>query len=129
MTGEVEGMHRWLGDPIVNRYLSWGTSSLAETNAHFQQVIESQRHSPRKQYFLAIELNASKGRSIGDTGFIWVAPEVAEIGYFLLSAPNAAMLAANSSPSQDLSSSLRVDLVASDKPTLKFHWGRMNERQ
>ena len=80
---EVAGMHRWLSDPEVNRFLRWGTRTLEESTAHLAAAVRAQRVSPREQYFLALELIEAPGRTIGDVGFTWVEPQTAEIGYFL----------------------------------------------
>jgi RimJ/RimL family protein N-acetyltransferase len=80
--GEVDVMHRWLGNSKVTRFLSWGSANRADTASHLAKTLAGQRAAFRKEYFLAIELKAT-GRIIGDTGFSWVEESVAEIGYFL----------------------------------------------
>lgn len=80
---EVHGMHRWLGDPKVNEFLAWGTDTLEASAAHLRETICAQRNTPREKYYLAVELVGSPGRTIGDVGFTWIEPQVAEIGYFL----------------------------------------------
>ena len=82
-TDELEGMHRWLSDPNVNRFLSWGTRTRAESAQHFRETLQAQRAKPRTKYYLALELKAAPGLTIGDAGFTWMDPQVAEIGYFL----------------------------------------------
>lgn len=79
---ELEGMHRWLGNDQVRKFLSFGTSSVDESAAHLRDVIDSQKESPREHYYLAIELVES-GMTIGDAGFSWKGEGIAEIGYFL----------------------------------------------
>ncbi|MFT5012279.1 MAG: ribosomal-protein-alanine N-acetyltransferase [Patiriisocius sp.] len=79
---ELEGMHRWLGNPQVRKFLSFGTSSIDESAAHLRDVIDSQKENPREHYYLAIELKES-GMTIGDAGFSWKGKGIAEIGYFL----------------------------------------------
>ena len=80
---ELEGMHRWLSDPLVNHFLSWGTRTRHGSERHLLDVLEAQREDPRQKYYLAIELLNAPGRTIGDTGFSWVDDGTAEIGYFL----------------------------------------------
>ncbi len=80
---EAESVHRWLSDPGVNRFLSWGTKTLDESAAHLSQIVEAQRADPRIEYFLALELITSPGTTIGDAGFSWIEVGVAEIGCFL----------------------------------------------
>ena len=79
---EIDGMHRWLSDPEVNKFLSFGTRTISESGAHLQDVIASQREKPRQHYYLAIELK-ELGITIGDAGFSWNEEGIAEIGYFL----------------------------------------------
>jgi RimJ/RimL family protein N-acetyltransferase len=33
---DLEAMHRWLADPQVTRYLTWGTKSLDESARHLE---------------------------------------------------------------------------------------------
>ena len=80
---ELDGLHRWLGDPKVNRFLTWGSSSLEQSATHLEEIIGAQTKVPRTQFFLALELKSFPGETIGDVGFTWVEPDVAEIGYFL----------------------------------------------
>ena len=79
---ELVGMHRWLSDPMIKRFLSWGASSIEESDAHLKEVLEFQNAEPRRNYYLAVELKES-GRTIGDAGFTWIEDTLAEIGYFL----------------------------------------------
>ena len=80
---EVEGMHRWFGNPEVRRFLSFGADSKAESERHLlDTVLPAQHQDPRREYYLALELKAT-GRTIGDVGFEWKGPGLAEIGYFL----------------------------------------------
>ena len=80
---EVDGMHRWYGDPTVRKFLSFGADSREESEKHLKEtVIPSQRQSPRIEYYLAVELKET-GQTIGDVGFEWKGPKLAEIGYFL----------------------------------------------
>lgn len=80
---EVDGLHRWLGDPVVHAFLSWGTSSRTESGSHLHGIIESQRVDPRTAYHLAVERLAAPGVTIGGAGLHWVDEDRAEIGYFL----------------------------------------------
>jgi len=75
-------MHRWIGNPDVTRFLTWGTVSLSETEDYLNSLVSKQRLEPRKEYFLAVETKAD-GIVIGDAGFTWISSGVAEIGYFL----------------------------------------------
>lgn len=80
---EVEGMHRWYGDQTVRKFLSFGADSWEESEKYLREsVVPSQSHNPRIEFYLAVELRDS-GRTIGDVGFEWIEPGVAEIGYFL----------------------------------------------
>ena len=80
---EVDGMHRWYGDPTVRKFLSFGADSREESEKHLKEtVIPSQRQSPRIEYYLAVELKET-GQTIGDVGFEWKGPGLVEIGYFL----------------------------------------------
>jgi len=79
---EVEGMHRWLGNQQVRKFLSFGTSSVQESAAHLRDVIDSQKENSREHYYLAIE-SRELGVTIGDAGFSWKGEGTAEIGYFL----------------------------------------------
>ncbi len=79
---EVDAMHRWLGNSMVTRFISWGSANRADTASHLAIILAEQRAEFRKKYFLAIELKATD-RTIGDAGFTWVEENVAEIGYFL----------------------------------------------
>ena len=75
-------MHRWIGDPKVTRFLSWGSRTISETEAHLDLILREQTLKERTRYFLAVEEKPSGG-SIGDAGFTWISPDKAEIGYFL----------------------------------------------
>jgi ribosomal-protein-alanine N-acetyltransferase len=79
---EIDGMHRWLSDPRVIKFLSFGTRTMDESTAHLQDVIASQNVQPREHYYLAIELKELEV-TIGDAGFSWNEEGIAEIGYFL----------------------------------------------
>lgn len=79
---EVEAMHRWLGDPEVMRHLSFGTTSLAETRAHLDLVVQEQRRLARERYWLAVELRES-AQVVGDVGLtLEVGDDGAAVGAF-----------------------------------------------
>lgn len=79
---ETDGMHRWYGDPVVRKFISFGADSRAESEQHLKEtVLPSQGQNPRLEYYLAVELKET-GQTIGDVGFEWKAPGLAEIGYF-----------------------------------------------
>ena len=82
-SSELEGMHRWLGDSSVNRYLSWGSTSLAASAAQLRETVAAQTAEPRAKYYLAVEALRNPGTTIGNAGFSWVGAGIAEIGYFL----------------------------------------------
>ena len=82
LPNEIDGVHRWVGNPVVNRFLSFATSSREASAAHLQDIITGQQADPRTEYFLAIE-HIEAGVTIGDAGFTWIEKDVAEIGYFL----------------------------------------------
>ena len=82
---ELDAMHRWLADPDVTRYLTWGAKSSEDSVRHLELCLAEQREVERTRYFLAIELRTS-GEVIGDAGFEWVDRDRQEggLGYFLL---------------------------------------------
>ena len=75
---EVDGFHRWVADPLVTRFLSWGATTREESARQLADAIAAQRDTPRTRYFLAIERRAVPGRTIGDCGFTWIEPRLAE---------------------------------------------------
>ena len=79
-------MHRWLGDPDVTRFLSWGARTREDSARHLAECIAERSLVERRRYFLAAELRDS-GRVIGDAGFEWTRLEGDEreggFGYFL----------------------------------------------
>jgi len=64
---EVDAMHRWRGDPVVTRFLSWGSASREESARHLAECLEDQRAAERERFFLAVALRES-GRVIGSAG-------------------------------------------------------------
>ena len=83
---EGAAMHRWLGNPEVTRFLSWGSRSEADSERHLAECIQAQSEDPRSRYFLALELRET-GRVIGDAGFEWTRAVATAheggLGYFL----------------------------------------------
>jgi RimJ/RimL family protein N-acetyltransferase len=83
---EVGAMHRWLGNPEVTRFLSWGSQTLADSARHLSECLEAQRQDERKRYFLAIEVRQD-GRVVGDAGFEWSSEtgdlREGRLGYFV----------------------------------------------
>lgn len=79
---EVDALHRWIGNPDVMRFLSWGSANKAETASYLKEILGAQLEIPRTKYFLAVE-DKRLGGTIGDAGFTWIEPNLAEIGYFL----------------------------------------------
>jgi RimJ/RimL family protein N-acetyltransferase len=69
-TDELDAMHRWLGDPRVTRYLSWGSKTLEDSARHLAACLRDQERTDRERYFFAMELRESR-RVIGDAGFHW----------------------------------------------------------
>jgi hypothetical protein len=67
---ETEAMHRWLGNALVTRYLSWGARTLHDSARHLRECIHEQKKPHRTRFFLAIQLKES-GLVIGDAGFQW----------------------------------------------------------
>lgn len=67
---ELDAMHRWLGNPEVTRFLSWGAFTREDSARHLAECVANQHEAERQHYFLAIELKES-GRVIGDAGFQW----------------------------------------------------------
>jgi len=80
---EGEGFHRWVADPIVNHFILWAATNRVDSEKQLAEAVRTQGEEPRTKYFLALELLTHPGTSIGDAGFTWISPEVAEIGYFL----------------------------------------------
>ena len=84
--GEVDAMHRWLGNPDVTHFLSWGAPTRSDSARHLRECVDAQRHVPRRRYFLAMELR-NRPIVIGDAGFEWsdLSGEKREgrLGYFL----------------------------------------------
>ncbi len=80
--GDAEAFHRWIGDPEVTWFLTWGPHGPHQSREELAEILYEQARADRSKYFLAIE-NVSTGCVIGDTGFTWIAPQIAEIGYFL----------------------------------------------
>jgi RimJ/RimL family protein N-acetyltransferase len=83
---EVDAMHRWLGDPIVTHYLSWGSKTLEDSARHLAECLGEQERPDRERYFLAMELRESQ-QIIGDAGFHWAYRDggrrEGEFGYFV----------------------------------------------
>ena len=80
---ELDAMHRWLGDPAVKRFLTWGARTVDDSARHLAECIAEQTRPDRMRYFLAIEL---ADRVIGDAGFEWIegsASRRGRLGYFL----------------------------------------------
>ena len=80
---EVDGLHRWFADPDVTRFLDWGGRSKTDSAAHLAEIVAEQSREARTRVFLALVLKEAPVRTIGDAGFTLIAPETAEIGYFL----------------------------------------------
>ena len=83
---ELAAMHRWLGDPEVTRFLSWGARTREDSARHLAECIAERDVVERRRYFLAVELRDS-ARLIGDAGFQWTRLEGPQreggFGYFL----------------------------------------------
>ncbi|MCR9258696.1 MAG: GNAT family N-acetyltransferase [Pseudomonadaceae bacterium] len=80
---DVDGFTRWIADPVVNKFLTWGATNRSEAEVQLAEAISAQSVTPRLKYFLAMELIDTPGLTIGDAGFTWIGDDVAEIGYFL----------------------------------------------
>lgn len=80
---ELDAFHRWIANPDVTRFLTWGSTSREESARQLEEAVVAQSESPRRRFFLAIERRAQAGQTIGDCGFTWIERGVAEIGYFL----------------------------------------------
>jgi len=83
---DLDAMHRWLGNPEVTRFLSWGALPRENSARHLAECVAHQHEANRQHYFFAIELKESR-RVIGDAGFHWAGnsargPE-GSLGYFL----------------------------------------------
>jgi RimJ/RimL family protein N-acetyltransferase len=83
---ELDAMHRWLGNPEVARFLSWGSRTREESARHLAECVRDQGSRDRQRYFLAVELQEGP-RVIGDAGFHWTRQDgdarEGEFGYFL----------------------------------------------
>ena len=83
---ELAAMHRWLGDPVVTKFLSFGARTREDSARHLAECIAEQDLAERRRYFLAVELRES-ARLIGDAGFQWTRLEGRQreggFGYFL----------------------------------------------
>jgi RimJ/RimL family protein N-acetyltransferase len=83
---ELDAMHRWLGNPEVTRFLSWGALTREDSARHLAACVANEHAADRQHYFLAIELKES-GRVIGDAGFQWTGNSErgheGSLGYFL----------------------------------------------
>lgn len=83
---ELDAMHRWLGNPEVTRFLSWGSRTRSDSALHLEECVRSQREVPRRRYFLAMELRTN-ALVVGDAGFEWSSaagePREGRLGYFL----------------------------------------------
>jgi ribosomal-protein-alanine N-acetyltransferase len=84
---ELPAMHRWLGNPRVTRFLSWGAATLDDSARQLAECLAAEGVvADRRQFFLAIE-ELSTQRVIGDAGFEWDSaarqPLAGRLGYFL----------------------------------------------
>jgi [ribosomal protein S5]-alanine N-acetyltransferase len=80
---ETDAMHRWLGNALVTRYLSWGARTRHDSARHLRECIDEQKKPHRTRFFLAIELKES-GLVIGDAGFHWTSTaREGHVGYFV----------------------------------------------
>jgi RimJ/RimL family protein N-acetyltransferase len=53
---DLEAVHRWHGDPVVMKFLSWGADSLEDSLLYLSDCIRDRRRSRRDRFRLAIEL-------------------------------------------------------------------------
>ena len=79
--------HAWISDPVVARYLTWRTSTRAESLIKLAEALQETHKQPRSKYFLAVVLREND-QIIGEAGFTIKSQGegggVAEMGYFLL---------------------------------------------
>lgn len=85
--GDMVGLHGWMGDPGVTRYLDFATRSLDESAAQLATCIAEQTKPDRDKYYLGIELRRT-GEIIGAVGLEILdktASEggVGDVGWFL----------------------------------------------
>ncbi len=68
-SNEAEAMHRWRGSPEVMRFLSWGSRSFEESQAHLEECLQDQASalSERERFFLAVEVREN-ATVIGSAG-------------------------------------------------------------
>lgn len=46
---ELDGLPRWIGDPLAGRYLTWATLSREDAAVHLEQILEGQHRRPRQR--------------------------------------------------------------------------------
>jgi RimJ/RimL family protein N-acetyltransferase len=77
-------VHSYASDPEVVRYMDWGPNSEEETKCFIKRAIAYRQEQPRRNYDLAIVLEA-EDKTIGGCGFHVSSPDNKEgwIGYVL----------------------------------------------
>ena len=49
---EGEAFHRWVADPVVNRFLLWAASTRDESENQLTEAVDAQEEEPRTKCFL-----------------------------------------------------------------------------
>ena len=68
LQSDLEAMHTWASDPDLMKFLTWKTSSLAETKKLLDEAINEISLRKRKKYFFAV-VHKESHKIIGDIGF------------------------------------------------------------
>jgi RimJ/RimL family protein N-acetyltransferase len=81
---DMEAVHSYASDPEVVRYMDWGPNTKEDTENFIQRAIANQKEQPRRNYTLAIVLNA-EDTLIGSCGIHVSNPDNREgwLGYCL----------------------------------------------
>ena len=86
IAGDLNTFHAWMSDPIITRYTSLHSDSLAQSSKSLQHALDQNNAVPRKDYFFSI-VEIQTEQIIGEAGFSIQTGtghnSIAEIGYFL----------------------------------------------
>jgi RimJ/RimL family protein N-acetyltransferase len=79
---DFEAILAYSSDPKVTRYLFFGPRDADSTQEYLQELLASQRETPRTRFELAVEQNAG-GRLIGACDLSLIERNVMDLGYML----------------------------------------------
>ena len=79
---DLEGVHAYSSDPRVTRYLFFGPRDLHGASEYLEELLESQRESPRVRFELAVE-EAVTSTLIGACDLSFIERGVVDLGYML----------------------------------------------